>query len=181
MYPIELEIKDTTESNTSASYLDLLLSIGRDGKLHTSIFDKRDDFNFHITHFPFLISNSQASPAYDIFISELIRYARAYSWYGCFIVPLWIELSRKYLGHNESVFRGWCKTASMTSQRSYWFLLTYVIYSYFNLQITINFVQYRMVICVFRDMLRNHSRVVYNILEPHFGILYLLLCEHQKL
>ena len=47
MYPVELEIKDTTESNTSASYLDLLLSIGRDGQLHTSIYDKRDDFNFH--------------------------------------------------------------------------------------------------------------------------------------
>ena len=44
MYPPELEIKDTTESNTSASYLDLLLSIGRDGQLHTSLYDKRDDF-----------------------------------------------------------------------------------------------------------------------------------------
>ena len=30
MYSAELEIKDTTESTTSASYLDLLLSIGRD-------------------------------------------------------------------------------------------------------------------------------------------------------
>ena len=50
MYPTELEIKDTTESTTSASYQDLLLSIGRDGQLHTSIYDKRDDFNFHITH-----------------------------------------------------------------------------------------------------------------------------------
>ena len=49
MYPAEFEIKDTTESTTSASYLDLLLSIGRDGQLHTSIYDKRDDFNFHIT------------------------------------------------------------------------------------------------------------------------------------
>ena len=36
MFPHELEIKGTTESNTSASYLDLLLSIGRDGQLHTS-------------------------------------------------------------------------------------------------------------------------------------------------
>ena len=44
MYPPELEIKDTTESNTFASYLDLLLSIGRDGQLHTSLYDKRDDF-----------------------------------------------------------------------------------------------------------------------------------------
>ena len=42
MYPVELEIKDTTESNTSASYLDLILSIGRDGQLHTFICDKRD-------------------------------------------------------------------------------------------------------------------------------------------
>ena len=33
MYLAELEIKDTTESNTSASYLDLLLSIESDGQL----------------------------------------------------------------------------------------------------------------------------------------------------
>ena len=84
MYPVELEIKDTTESNTSASYLDLLLSIGRDGQLHTSIYDKRDDFNFHITNFPFLSSNIPTSPAYGVFTSQLIRYARACSSYGCF-------------------------------------------------------------------------------------------------
>ena len=74
LYPAELEIKDTTESTTSASYLDLLLSIGRDGQLHTSIYDKRDDFNFHITN------------AYGVFISQLIRYARACSSYECFIL-----------------------------------------------------------------------------------------------
>ena len=54
MYPAELEIKDTTESTTFASYLDLLLLIVRDGQLQTSIYDKRDDFNFHITNFPLL-------------------------------------------------------------------------------------------------------------------------------
>ena len=86
MYSVELEIKDTAESNTSASYLDLLLSIGRDGQLHTSIYDKCDDFNFHITNFPFLSSNIQTSPAYRVFISQLIRYARACSSYGCFIL-----------------------------------------------------------------------------------------------
>ena len=73
MYPAELEIKDTTESTTSVSYLDLLLSIGRDGQLHTSIYDKRDDFNFHITNFPFLSSNIPSSPAYGVFISQHIR------------------------------------------------------------------------------------------------------------
>ena len=66
MYPAELEIKDTTESTTYASYLDLLLSIGRDGQLHSSIYDKRDDFNFHITNSPFLSSNIPSSPAYGV-------------------------------------------------------------------------------------------------------------------
>ena len=96
MYLVELEIKDTTESNTSASYLDLLLSIGRDGQLHTSIYDKRDDFNFHITNFPFLSSNIPTSPAYGVFISQLIRYARDCSSYGCFILRA-TRLSSKLL------------------------------------------------------------------------------------
>ena len=81
MYPAELEIKDITESITSASFLDLLLSIGRDGQFHTSIYDKRDDFNFHITNFPFLSRNISSSPAYGIFITGLIRNARACSSY----------------------------------------------------------------------------------------------------
>ena len=86
MYPIELEIKDTTERNTSASYLDLLLSIESDGQLRTSLYDQRDDFNFHITNFPFLSSNIPSSPAYGVFISQLIRYARACSSYEYFIL-----------------------------------------------------------------------------------------------
>ena len=49
MYPAELEIKYTTESNTSASYLDLLLSIESDGLLRTSLYEKHNGFNFHIT------------------------------------------------------------------------------------------------------------------------------------
>ena len=97
MYPAELEIKDTTESTTSASYLDLLLSIGRDGQLHTSIYDKRDDFNFHITNFPFLSSNIPSSPAYGVFISQLIRYAYACSSYECFFFLRARRLSSKLL------------------------------------------------------------------------------------
>ena len=97
MYPAELEIKNTTESNTSASYLDSRLSIGRDGQLRTSLYDKRDDFNFHITHFPFLSSNIPSSSAYGVFISQLIRYARACSSYECFTLRA-ARLSSKLLG-----------------------------------------------------------------------------------
>ena len=41
---------------------------------------------FHITNFPFLSSNIPSSPAYGVFISQLIRYARACSSYECFIL-----------------------------------------------------------------------------------------------
>ena len=105
MYPSELRIKDTTENTTSASYLDLLLSIGRDGQIHTSIYDKRDDFNFHITNFPFLSSNIPSSPAYGVFISLLIRYAPACSSYECFILRT-RQLKQGYLAERlESSFR----------------------------------------------------------------------------
>ena len=50
-------MKYTTESNTPAFYLNLFLSIGRDGPLRTSPYDKHDDLKFYITNFPFLISN----------------------------------------------------------------------------------------------------------------------------
>ena len=104
MYSPELEIKDTTESNTSASYLDLLLSIESDGQLRTSLYDKRDDFNFHITNFPFLSSNIPSSHAYGVFISQLIRYARACSSYECFILRA-SRLSPKLLGQGYVIER----------------------------------------------------------------------------
>ena len=107
MYPVELEIKDTTESNTSASYLDLLLSIERDGKLQTSIYDKHDDFNFHITYFPFLSSNIPTSPAYGVFILQLIRYTRVCSSYGCFILRA-TRLSNKLLEQGPGVKSRMC-------------------------------------------------------------------------
>ena len=45
IYPIELEIKDTTDTDRFASYLDLQLEIDRVGRLRTKLYDKRDDFN----------------------------------------------------------------------------------------------------------------------------------------
>ena len=84
IYPSELEVDETTETNNSASYLDILLSYDTDGHMNTSLYDKRDDFNFSITNFPFLCSNIPSSPAYCVFISQLIRYARASTKYTDF-------------------------------------------------------------------------------------------------
>ena len=51
--PIELEITYTTDTDRSASYLDLHLEIDREGRLRTKLYDKKDDFNFPIVNFPF--------------------------------------------------------------------------------------------------------------------------------
>jgi hypothetical protein len=53
IYPNELEIKDTTECSTSASYLDILLKLDANSKITTQLYDKRDDFNFSIINFPY--------------------------------------------------------------------------------------------------------------------------------
>ena len=68
---IELEIKVTTYTDRSASYLDLLLEIDSDGRLRillrTTLYDKRDDFNFPLVNFPYIGSNIPAAPAYGVY------------------------------------------------------------------------------------------------------------------
>jgi hypothetical protein len=85
IYPIELEIKDTKDTDRSASYLDLHLEIDSEGRLRTKLYDKRDDFNFPIVNFPFICSNLPAAPAYEVYISQLIRYSRACGSYQDFL------------------------------------------------------------------------------------------------
>ena len=54
------------------------------GILKTKLYDKRDSFTFPIVNFPF-ISSISASPAYGVYISELIRYSRACAQYIDFL------------------------------------------------------------------------------------------------
>ena len=45
----------------------------------TKIYDKRDDFYFEIVNFPFLDGDVLRSTSYGVYISQLIRFARASS------------------------------------------------------------------------------------------------------
>ena len=85
VYPIKLEIKDTTDTDRSASYIDLHFEIDSEGRLRTKLYDKRDYFNFPIVNFPFICSNIPAAPAYGVYISQLIRYSRACGSYQDFL------------------------------------------------------------------------------------------------
>jgi hypothetical protein len=80
---IELEIKVTTYTDRSASYLDLLLEIDSDGRLRTKLYNKRDDFNFSIVNCPFICSNIPAAPAYGIYISQFMVPIRISLIEGC--------------------------------------------------------------------------------------------------
>jgi hypothetical protein len=44
IYPPELEVKETIDTASSASFLDLYLKFDDSGQLSTKIYDKRDDF-----------------------------------------------------------------------------------------------------------------------------------------
>jgi hypothetical protein len=95
---IYLEIKDTTDTDMSASYLDLHIKIYSEGRTRTKLYDKRDDFNFLIVNFPFKYSNIPATPAYGVYISQfqLIRYSRACCSYQNFLDRV-VLLTRKLL------------------------------------------------------------------------------------
>jgi hypothetical protein len=79
IYPPELEVKEITDTALSASFSDLYLQFDDSGQLSTKICD------FKIINFPNMCSNIPTSPAYGVYISHLIRYARASSNYSDFL------------------------------------------------------------------------------------------------
>ena len=70
-------------SDIEAAFLDLHLSISND-IVSTKIYDKRDDFDFEIFNFPYLDGDVPRSTSYRVFISQLIRFARASSYVADF-------------------------------------------------------------------------------------------------
>ena len=58
--------------------MDLNLCISN-GTVSTKIYGKRDDFDFDIVNFPFLDGDVPRRTSYGVYISQLIRFARASS------------------------------------------------------------------------------------------------------
>ena len=78
IYPPELQLNKANISDTEAPFLDLHWSISN-RFVSAKIYDKRDDFDFDIVHFPFLDGDVPRSTSYGVYISQLIRFARASS------------------------------------------------------------------------------------------------------
>ena len=55
-----------------------------DSIISTSIYDKRDSFHFPIVNFPILNGNMPKKSSYGVFVGEVVRYARACSYFEDF-------------------------------------------------------------------------------------------------
>ena len=71
IYHADLQLNKANASDTEAAFLDL--------NFLQKIYDKRDDFNFDIVNFPCLDGDVSRLPSYGVYISQLIRFARASS------------------------------------------------------------------------------------------------------
>ena len=83
IYRSELTPKDTTLADGKVAYLDRQIEI-QDRQLVMSLYDKRDDFPFAIHNYPHLDSNVPYMPTYGVYISLLIRFAKACDTYPDF-------------------------------------------------------------------------------------------------
>ena len=79
IYLSELQLNKTNTSDTETALLDLHLSISND-IVSATIYDRCDNFGFEIVDFPFLDGDVPHSISYGVYISQLIRFARASSY-----------------------------------------------------------------------------------------------------
>ena len=79
IYPSELQHNKANTSDTEAAFLHLHLSISYD-TVSTKTYDKRDASDFGVVNFPFLDGDVPRSTSYGLYISQLIRFARAPSY-----------------------------------------------------------------------------------------------------
>ena len=77
IYPSKLQLTNTSTSSTEVCYLHTNIKTGgTNTPFRISIYDKRDDFTFRIVNFPHMDGNIPATPAYGVYVSQLVRYAR---------------------------------------------------------------------------------------------------------
>ena len=72
----QLNKANTSDKDTSFLDLNIITVLGGFCNIHTSVYDKRDDFGFPIINFPWLSGDVPRLPSYGIYISQLVRLAK---------------------------------------------------------------------------------------------------------
>ena len=69
VYPTELQLNNSNTSDKETSFLDSNIKvIGSD--VHTSVYDKRDNFGFPIVNFPWFSGDVPRLPSYGVYILQ---------------------------------------------------------------------------------------------------------------
>ena len=76
IYPAELVLKKENETNDTATFLDIQLSI-ENKTIKTQLFDKRDTYSFNIIRFPYKSSTLPSKMFFSTISAELLRISRA--------------------------------------------------------------------------------------------------------
>jgi len=73
IYPQSLEMERAGNNNKIINYLDLNINISDKG-LEISVYNKTDDFNFHVVSLTFPHGNIPLEIGYNVFFSQILRY-----------------------------------------------------------------------------------------------------------
>ena len=87
-------------------------------------------FSFSIVNFPYLCSNIPSSPAYRVYVSQLIRYARACSAYDKF-------LNRGRLLTNKLLLQGFQQSRLKAAFRKFYGRYNNLVYQYKKAKLTL--------------------------------------------
>ena len=71
IYQRELQLNKANTSDKETSFLALNIKV-IGNNIHTSVYDKRDDFGFPIVNFPWLSGDVPRLPSYGIYISQFV-------------------------------------------------------------------------------------------------------------
>jgi hypothetical protein len=89
IYPKELVLNKENKKETLCNFLDISINIKDNcirNKIITSLYDKRNDFNFQINNYPNLSGNIHFKRSHGIVISQLIRYSKICVNFNDFVV-----------------------------------------------------------------------------------------------
>ena len=75
IYPKELILNKENSNDQQCNFLDIKMNI-KNSLIVTSIYDKKDDFNFKVNSFPNLSGNIHSLRTHGVIISQLIRYSK---------------------------------------------------------------------------------------------------------
>ena len=84
MAPSQMDTLVDCKSSMLTDVLKIILITIENGKYTTTLYDKRDSFQFDIVNFPDMSSNIPSKPAYGVYISQLVCIGRIYSTYKTF-------------------------------------------------------------------------------------------------